>query len=175
MHATNSPARIELVPATQEQQPILANLLELYIHDFSEFHDVELGEDGRFGYPDLPLYWSKQDWYPFLIRIDGKLAGVVLVRKSSMVSGDDAVWDMAEFFILRGYRRRGIGSRAAQEIWQRFPGPWQIRVMQSNDAARQFWAHAVTAFAGAACTSSRFEKDGQIWHLFSFVSQARSA
>lgn len=39
-------AHIELIFATPEQQPILANLLELYIHDFSEFHDVELEPDG---------------------------------------------------------------------------------------------------------------------------------
>ena len=46
----NPSPRLEVIPATQEQAPVLANLLELYIHDFSEFHDVELDEDGRFGY-----------------------------------------------------------------------------------------------------------------------------
>ncbi len=54
--AARPSAQIELIPATLEQQPLLANLLELYIHDFSEFHDVELGPDGRFGYRNLPLY-----------------------------------------------------------------------------------------------------------------------
>ena len=41
------------------QELVLANLLELYAHDFSEFHDLELGMDGRFGYSHLPLYWSE--------------------------------------------------------------------------------------------------------------------
>jgi hypothetical protein len=40
-------AHIEVIPAAPEQAPILANLLELYAHDFSEFHDVVIGADGR--------------------------------------------------------------------------------------------------------------------------------
>src|SRR5580704_3818990 len=100
---------LEVVPAAPDQAPLLANLLELYAHDFSEFHNVEIGEDGRFGYRALPLYWSEPDRHPFLIMLDSKLAGLALVKKGSDVSGSDvssneAVWDMAEFFILRAYR-----------------------------------------------------------------------
>jgi predicted acetyltransferase len=170
MHEAKSSTRIVVVPATREQEPIVANLLELYAHDFSEFHDVELGEDGRFVYPDLNLYWSEADRHPFLVRVGDKLAGVILVSGGSRISGDPAVWDMAEFFIVRGYRRRGIGSRAAQEIWRRFPGRWEVRVMEKNETGRQFWARAVAAFAGEAGKTSRFEKDGGNWRLFAFVS-----
>jgi len=61
-------AQIEISPATLEQAPILANLLELYAHDFSEFHDVQLGADGRFGNSSLSLYWSQPDRHPFWSR-----------------------------------------------------------------------------------------------------------
>jgi hypothetical protein len=53
-HAETPSVHIEVIPAARNQQPILANLLELYAHDFSEFHGIELGEDGRFGYQHLP-------------------------------------------------------------------------------------------------------------------------
>ena len=36
-HADKPPASIEVDPALREHAPILANLLELYAHDFSEF------------------------------------------------------------------------------------------------------------------------------------------
>jgi hypothetical protein len=36
---------VELVHATLEQQPILANLLQLYCYDFSEFVDIEIRID----------------------------------------------------------------------------------------------------------------------------------
>src|SRR5579859_7388702 len=94
----------ETLRATQEEMPVIANLFELYAHDFSEFHSVEPGADGRFGYPDLPLYWSEPGRHPFLIWVGGKLAGFVLVQRISQSSGSNAVWDMAEFFVLRAHR-----------------------------------------------------------------------
>src|SRR3984957_5204133 len=138
---------VEVLPAAVDQETILANLLELYAPDFSEFHDVAIGEDGRFGYKLLPLYWSDPDRYPFLVRSDGHLAGLVLVKRGPAVFDNYVVWDIAEFFVLRGYRRRGIGTLMAHEIWRRFPGPWEVRVMHSNVAANHFWAHAVSTFA----------------------------
>jgi predicted acetyltransferase len=78
----------------------LANLLELYAHDFSEFHSLGIGADGRFGYKSLPLYWSDPNRYPFLVRVDGKLAGLALVKRGSEITGNPTVWDMAEFLFF---------------------------------------------------------------------------
>ena len=92
------------------------------------------------------------------------------MRKGSRVSGDQNVWDMAEFFVLRGYRRRGTGTRIAHEVWRRFPGQWEVRVMQANVSAHQFWQQAISAFTDNAVRSSSFEKNGETWRLFSFES-----
>lgn len=97
--------------------------------------------------------------------------GLVLVKRGSDVSGDEAVWDMAEFFVLRGYRRRGIGTRIAHEVWRRFPGQWEVRVMHSNVSAHHFWAHAISIFAGEAIHPVRIEKGGEWWEHFSFESK----
>jgi predicted acetyltransferase len=169
---TNKPsARMKLDPARREHAPILANLLELYAHDFSEFRSLDIGADGRFGYKSLPLYWSEPNRHPFLIRVDGKLAGLALVKRGSEISGNQTVWDIAEFFVLRGCRRLGIETLAAQEVWRRFPGPWQVRVMQSNVLANSFWEKAISDFTGEAIQTVGVEKEGQIWQLFSFESQ----
>ena len=171
MERAEKPAHIEVIPARQEQEPILANLLELYAYDFSEFHDLELGSDGRFGYGDLPLYWSEPGRHPFLVWVDDKLAGLILVKRGSEVSGDETVWDVAEFFVLRGYRRRGVGTQIAHEVLRQFPGLWEVRVMESNVSAREFWAHAISILTGEATQPSRVEKDGKWWTLFSFESK----
>jgi predicted acetyltransferase len=163
-------ARIELQPALREDAPVLLNLLELYSHDFSEFCRVDIGEDGRFGYKSLPLYWSEPDRHSFLIRTDGQLAGLALVKKGSESSCNGAVWDMAEFFVLRGCRRHGIGTHAAHEVWKRFPGPWAVRVMQANPSAHSFWKGAISDFTRKPNQSVLVEKDGRLWHLFSFES-----
>jgi predicted acetyltransferase len=164
------PTHIEVIPAAPEQEPILANLLELYAYDFSEFLDVELGADGRFGYKNLSLYWRDPNRHPFLVRLDSKLAGFILVKKGSEISGNDTVWDLVEFFVVRRYRRRGIGTAIAHEVWKRFPGQWEVRVMESNHSALHFWEHAIAEFTGEAIHSVRVEKGDKHWHLFSFES-----
>jgi predicted acetyltransferase len=151
---------LEVIPASPEQMPILANLIELYAHDFSEFLPIEIGTDGRFGYPALPLYWSEPARHPFLIRLDGKWAGFVLIANNG------PVWDVAEFFILRGCRRRGIGTRAVHQVWKRFPGQWQVRVIETNVSGRRFWADAVSSFVGE--TVEPVQTEG--WRVFTFSS-----
>jgi predicted acetyltransferase len=164
-------ADIQLELALCEQSPILANLLELYAHDFSQFQPLDIGLDGRFGYKSLPLYWSESNRHPFLIRFDGKLAGFALVKRGSEISDNQDVWDMAEFFVLRGCRRRRIGTLAAQEAWRRFPGFWEVRVMQSNPSAAFFWKRAISDFIRAAIQPVRIEKNGRSWQLYSFKSE----
>ena len=172
-HAEQPSVSVEVEPASREHAPILLNLLELYAHDFSEFHLLDIGADGRFGYKSLPLYWSEPDRHPFLIRVDGKLAGLALVKRGSEISGDDTAWDMAEFFVIRGYRRRGIGMLAAKDLWNRFPGIWEVRVVQSNVLAKMFWEQAVSTFTGEAIQPVFIEKDGRKWQFFSFESKRR--
>jgi predicted acetyltransferase len=163
--------RVELQPARQEDAPILLNLIELYSHDFSEFWPMDIGEDGRFGYTSLPLYWSEPGRHPFLIRTDGHLAGLALVRQGSEFSGSATVWDLAEFFVLRGWRRHGVGTRAAHQVWRRLAGDWEVRVMQSNLAAQLFWKRAISTFTRRPAQSVLVEKDGKQWRLFSFKSE----
>jgi predicted acetyltransferase len=165
------PAHIKLVLASPDQQPIIANLLELYAHDFSEFHPLELGADGRFGYPNLPLYWSKPGRHPFLVQVNGKLAGFALVKRSAGVAQSGIVWDVAEFFILRAYRRQGVGTKVAHKVWETFRGQWEVRVMKSNRNAVEFWLQAVTGFVRAAIYPVHLEKGGERWLSFHFESK----
>lgn len=173
--AEESYGHMELIPAMLEQAPILANLLELYIHDFSEFLNVAPGPDGRFGYPRLPLYWSDPGRHPFLVKVDGQWAGFALVKQGSEVSNNADVWDIAEFFVLRGYRRQGIGTQIAHDVWKKLPGRWEVRVIASNTPARDFWAAAIASFAGKSIHPVRLGKDGEWWDVFSFDSPTPSA
>jgi predicted acetyltransferase len=163
---------LEVIPATREQEPILANLLELYSHDFSELIDLELGPDGRFGYPQLPVYWQEPNRHPFLIRLDGRIAGFALVTRGSRLNRDPDVWDMTEFFVARPYRKRGVGTAAAQRVWAGFPGAWEVRVIARNEPARAFWRAALRSFTGSTFREAAVPIDGKPWSVFTFVSPA---
>jgi predicted acetyltransferase len=113
--------------------------MELCQHDYSEFNGADVDEDGRFGYRYLDYYWSEPGRYPFLVRVSGKPAGFVLVRELELNVDGQPVHEVAEFFILRKYRRRGIGQAVAPQVFARFPGVWQLRVEADNQPAQAFW------------------------------------
>lgn len=175
MRADELPPGVEVTRAKEEEAPVLANLLELYAHDFSELVELRLGPDGRFGYPALPRYWREEGRVPFLARVDGHPAGFALVARGSRVSGDPRVWDVVEFFVARGYRKRGIGAAVAREVWRRFPGRWEVRVMEANLPARAFWRAAIGAFTGAPAAGVLTELEGKRWEVFAFDSPAPAA
>ncbi|MEW6188073.1 MAG: GNAT family N-acetyltransferase [Thermodesulfobacteriota bacterium] len=163
-----TPLVVQVLPATADQAPILANLFQLYMHDFSEFVELEPGADGRFREERLISYWQEADRHPYLVLVSGNLAGFALIKEGSEISGAPGVWDMAEFFILRGRRRLGIGMKAALELWKKHPGEWEIRVRERNNGAIAFWAGAVKAFSGRTTPPKIFHKEGIGWQVFSF-------
>ena len=127
---------VEVVDAAITDKPVVRRLLELYLHDFSEFEPADVDDHGYFGYRYLDHYWTDDDRRPLLFRVDGKWAGFALVRTG-------APHDMAEFFVMRRYRRGGVGSRAARAVFERFPGDWQVRQMAANPRATDFWRRAI--------------------------------
>ena len=158
--------------AVASDAALLANLLELYIHDLSDvFPNVELGPDGRFGYHPLPLYWSEPERrFALLIRCGGRVAGFALVTRGSPAVEDPAVLDVAEFFVLRRYRRAGVGRRAAHLLWKSLPGKWTVRVSEGNPGALSFWTRAVVEFTNGAATESTRPGSPNAWRVFAFDS-----
>lgn len=71
---------------------------------------------------------------------------------------------------MRGCRRQGIGSAVAHEIWRRFPGRWEVRVLERNQPARAFWEAAADAFTGGMVARDSVEREKKRWEVFSFVS-----
>jgi predicted acetyltransferase len=171
-----TPPEVLLDVATLQDAPLLANLLQLYIYDLSEaFPNVKLGADGRYGYEKLPLYWSEPERrFPFLIKFEGRVVGFVLVTRGSPATDDPEVFDVAEFFVHRRYRRSGVGRGAAFLLWDRLPGRWIVRVSEGNPGALRFWTGVIGEYTRGAAT--QFERPGSpsSWRVFSFDSGPRA-
>lgn len=136
-----------MVEAPAAQRLVLDRLMQLYLHDFSEFAPIgsphgELDAEGRFTYPGLESYWQGKGRIPLLIRADDRLAGFALVNQWSAL-GLPVDHVVAEFFVLRKYRRARVGTRAALSIFRRYPGRWEVPVAWYNPPALAFW-HRVT-------------------------------
>jgi predicted acetyltransferase len=137
---------VELVIAAAVDRPTIENLMQLYIHDFSEHwsgrSEGELLNTGRF--PDYPLdpYWSDPNCVPLMLRGDGKLAGFALLNHAGH-GGRPVDRNMAEFFVVRKYRRAGLGRLAAHQIFTRYPGQWEVAVARRNLVALAFWRRVI--------------------------------
>jgi predicted acetyltransferase len=125
-----------------EDKPVLAILLELYRHDLNEIDRRDLGPDGRYGYAYLDQYWTEEGRHAFFLRVEEALAGFALVR---VVRGGDGTPEiqMSEFFVLRKYRRRGVGEVAARHLFDRFAGTWMIAELPDNLMAQRFWRRVI--------------------------------
>ena len=87
-------------------------------------------------YPWLDAYWTDSDRKAYLFDVDGHPAGFALVRLTDPI-------ELAEFFILRKYRRTGVGTAAAREAIARHAGRWIVTQIPSNEPATAFWRHAI--------------------------------
>jgi predicted acetyltransferase len=107
---------------------------------------------GEFGHrePDQLGAWFADRRAQVLTILYGQdLAGFALVRLAGTpeVTGG-AEFAMAEFFIARAWRRRGIGAEGARLILERFTGRWEISAHGSNTGAVAFWRRVIAAYSG---------------------------
>jgi predicted acetyltransferase len=57
-----------------------------------------------------------------------------------------AEFSLADFFVARAWRRRGIGAQAVRLILDRFEGAWLITEHLQNEPAVQFWRRVVNGY-----------------------------
>lgn len=164
-------AAIVLEPVTVDTSPTLLNLFELYAYDFSEHVPLPIKASGRFELTLADAWWTREDHFAYFIQLRGELAGFALVRAGSRVTSASEVMDVAEFFVLRGMRGRGIGRSAAHALFRAFPGAWEVRVRRTNVAAMQFWSGAVESFVGQPVSSRPFSVAGIDWDLLCFMTE----
>lgn len=133
-----------------EHKHIIENLVQLYLYDISDLDNRDLGSDGRYRFKDIEPYLRGSDAWAYLI-YDGDsnhILGFALVsRKNSLLFGD-IVYSIDDFFVLRKYRKQGVGKQAAFLLFQSFPGPWEVSEMQENEAAHRFWVRVIGEFTG---------------------------
>ncbi|MEO0836581.1 MAG: GNAT family N-acetyltransferase [Cyanobacteria bacterium J06642_3] len=151
---------VEITSASVTDKSVIKQIMELYQYDFSEFTKADLNEHGRFGYPYLDNYWEESKRNPFLVRVNGKLAGFVLVHQNTYLQ--DNQYHLAEFFIVRKYRQQGIGRQVAFNIFDLLRGGWEIYQAHTNLVAKEFWQNVIGEYTAGTYTETVMENDG--WH-----------
>ena len=138
--------QVDLVRALPSDASTLAQLVQYYIYDLSELVSKDVGEDGRYAFRSLDAYWTEAWRHPYLVRVAGHHGGFALVHQRSRITGDEKTWDIAEFFVMRKYRRLGVGKTIAIRIFDMFRGDWEVRQLRANTEAILFWRRTISAY-----------------------------
>ncbi len=140
--------KIELIPAPLTDYPVIQNMGRFYVYDMSEYlsrdKDWAIPEDGLYECINLKKYWETDDAYPFLIRYKNELVGFVIIDKKGSESTID--FNMAQFFILKKFTKKGIGCYVAKHCFDKFPGIWEVMVIPGNEGAYRFWRSIIKKY-----------------------------
>ncbi len=140
--------KIKLILASLADYPIIQNMGRFYVYDMSQYMGGEEGwaipENGLYECIDFKKYWEDDNTFPFLVHVDGELAGFVIVDKKGSNSKID--FNIAQFFILRKFKNRGIGRQVAKMCFDKFQGNWEVMVMPKNIGAYKFWKRVIEGY-----------------------------
>ena len=168
---------IQILEASEEDFPVVQNLVRFYVYDMSETMGWPCPEDGLYGgCDDIPEYWWTGStpeeleainqklpiyipynmhfdrWppgyrgHPFIVRVGGELAGFAMIKQ--LGTNHEADYDVGEFFIVRKFRGKGVGKSVAHNLFDRFPGIWQVRQMIEHKPAQAFWRQVIANYTG---------------------------
>lgn len=157
---------IDIESISIEQKSVFVQLMELYSYDFSEFSNDDINEYGYFGYSRIDDYWNEEGRYPYFIRVDGKLAGLVLVRSCSEYNDLQNPHNIAEFFVMKKYRHKGVGKEAAVKVFNQFPGVWEVAQWTNNFPAQQFWKKVITEYTNNNYDTFSVAKENVVGFIF---------
>ncbi len=162
--------QITVEQPSRPERELIRRMMELYLHDFSEFEGSDLNEHGVFGYGDLDYFWFEETHAAFIVRVDGQLGGFVLVDNEVVIEDNER--SLTEFFVLRKYRRQGVGRTVAQRVFDELPGKWEVRVITANAPAQGFWRRVISDYTGGRFNEQELANDDWTGPVFWFENRS---
>ena len=163
----------ELVPATPADLPVLQTMATYYVYDISEYCGDEPGwqfpETGLYDCEPFAPYFEDPAAHPYLIRVAGELAGFAIVDAKG--STPDIQFNMAQFWVHRKFKGRGVGADAVGQLFARYAGLWEVNVIPANRGAFAFWRRVIHRHAVGPVIEGRRPAPhlrGQLKDLFRF-------
>ncbi|MBS4199123.1 GNAT family N-acetyltransferase [Bacillus sp. FJAT-49732] len=165
---------LSIVP--YEDKVVLSNLIQLYRYDSSEFDGHILGQHGLYLYKYLDHQWTEDYRRPLIVKVDGEIAGFALValdvpRDFTKLSNAEKTNIISDFFIMRKFRRKGIGKQVAFSIFKQFKGVWEVRQTYENKPAYAFWKKVISEFTKDSSYQEEM-LESELWHGPAMVFQS---
>lgn len=125
----------------KSEEEKLNKLLQLYLHDLSYDFKIEFdSKTGLYLYNKLDKYFNKSGNHAYFIKIDDDIIGFVFVDKLN-----DGMC-VQEFFVMNNYKRLGIGSKIAFNLFDKFKGNWIVKAVPLSLRAENFWKSTINKY-----------------------------
>jgi predicted acetyltransferase len=152
-----------------ESDVLLRNLFEHYIHDMAEWFEIDTKSDGSYSY-DTSSVWEK-GYDVYLAKVGDSIAGFAIVGSAVEWLGEIGAYDVHEFFVIRRFRRSGLGWTMATLLWNERPGEWLVRVLEVNAPAAAFWRTVISSYSRGSYEEQGRIVNGRPWRFFRFASK----
>ena len=147
----------QLEKVTLEKKDVLYNLLQFALYDGSQYIENELNENGNFNYNWFDNYFKDANRESYFIKNGDKYIGFVMINENLKFNNSGK--SVAEFLIMPKYRRHHIGKKVAMEIFDMYPGWWEVEPIENSESAYIFWRKTIEEY-----TLNNFEiKDEKIF------------
>jgi predicted acetyltransferase len=135
---------IAVLPA-ENRPPELAWLIQQYQAEIGQSDSLN---GGRAAAQDLASALVAPAAQIFVIVADQLPVGFVILSQHSRLEAAFDGHAMLALFILPVHRRKGYGRTAAIELFERFPGTWEIATFGANIPGISFWRSVADTYTG---------------------------
>lgn len=134
---------LELVEGKPEDKALLWNIHQKYLYEMTNFYDSEMDAQGNYHYGYFDAYFVEPERKVLFLFWEGRLAGFAMINPYSYL-GQAPDHVLAEFTVFPRYRRKHIAQAAADLIFRRNKGSWEVKYNEANAPAKALW-NKVTA------------------------------
>lgn len=148
---------IELIKPHIDQQLLIKNMYVFYRYDLLPFQsdkssineygiiDEQDSKTHADGVKDCDIWWADPAAFAFLIKLDNKPVGFIMVQSAEQYQHVPVDYGLIEFFILNQYRKLGIGAKSISLLFKDLPGKWELAWLENNIVAEKFWRHTISS------------------------------
>lgn len=120
-----------------ELHPWLRAAYEDYLTELVSFGADMTREPGGFWQPDYFDYWlTESSCHPLVVPETGF---AFVGNREFQYRSHETDFILCEFCIIPSARGRGAGRALAQYVFGRWPGSWELSVLNGNAPALRFW------------------------------------
>lgn len=132
---------------TEQNKAIFERLAQDYEDEFSPITGKIPDEKGKYSIdvdwhaPSIGYYWKEGN----------AVVGFCIMKPIEEYN------DIAEFYVVPSYRKKGIGKKLAFAVFNRHRGLWQVRQILLATDANKFWKRVVSSYTLGKYTEMEME------------------